>query len=216
MAIASSRPPRPCARYSSSAAASRSRSISTPSPGVSAPRLAVADRRGLAVRPCPSSDPVGVDRGDLAGRRGAEWVNIASETSKWLLECDPQVSPNAWQSWATRPSRPWSRSPVGERDVDAPGRTACAHPPQSVAIILVASAGPSPAVTRPSPPGRRSGPPRRRVLGVGDTTSRLRRRVGSPQRAASRRSGRGSSARRETLVERDDLVDLLVAGARRP
>lgn len=27
---------------------------------------------------------------------------MASETSKWLLECEPQVRTQAWQSWATR------------------------------------------------------------------------------------------------------------------
>jgi hypothetical protein len=32
------------------------------------------------------------------GAAAATWVNIASDTSKWLLECDPHVSPQAWQS----------------------------------------------------------------------------------------------------------------------
>ena len=27
---------------------------------------------------------------------------MASDTSKWLLECEPQVRPQVWQAWATR------------------------------------------------------------------------------------------------------------------
>ena len=36
------------------------------------------------------------------GAAAATWVNIASDTSKWLLECDPHVRPQASQSCATR------------------------------------------------------------------------------------------------------------------
>lgn len=30
-----------------------------------------------------------------SGAAAATWVNMARETSKWLFECDPQVSPRA-------------------------------------------------------------------------------------------------------------------------
>ena len=37
-----------------------------------------------------------------SGAAAATWVNIASEISKWLLECEPQVRPNSWHICATR------------------------------------------------------------------------------------------------------------------
>lgn len=40
-------------------------------------------------------DPVGINSGDRAWRGSSHVVNIASETSKWLLECEPQVRPNS-------------------------------------------------------------------------------------------------------------------------
>ncbi|MNJ81892.1 hypothetical protein D3C77_809400 [compost metagenome] len=36
------------------------------------------------------------------GAAAATWVNIASEISKWLLECEPQVSPQSLHICATR------------------------------------------------------------------------------------------------------------------
>jgi hypothetical protein len=39
------------------------------------------------------------------GAAAPTWVNMASEMSKWLLECEPQVSPNSWHSRAT-PTEP--------------------------------------------------------------------------------------------------------------
>ena len=36
------------------------------------------------------------------GAAAPQWVTMASEMSKWLLEWQPQVSPIALHSWATR------------------------------------------------------------------------------------------------------------------
>src|ERR1700753_1158059 len=38
----------------------------------------------------------------LPGAAAPTWVNIASEMSKWLLECEPQVRPLSRQVCATR------------------------------------------------------------------------------------------------------------------
>jgi hypothetical protein len=36
------------------------------------------------------------------GAAAPTWVNMARETSKWLLEWEPQVRPHSWHFWATR------------------------------------------------------------------------------------------------------------------
>ena len=68
---------------------------------------------------------------------------MASETSKWLLECEPQVRPKSWQSWATR-----TEPAIVQKCGSASGmstalvRTAWAICRQSVAIMLVAVRSP--------------------------------------------------------------------------
>ena len=58
---------------------------------------------GSFVRRCPSCQiqwvSIAVTR---PGAAAPTWVNIASETSKWLFECEPQVRPQSRQVCATR------------------------------------------------------------------------------------------------------------------
>ena len=56
----------------------------------------------LVIR-CPSCQIQWVSMAVMSpGAAAATWVNIASDTSKWLLECEPHVSPHASHSCATR------------------------------------------------------------------------------------------------------------------
>ena len=73
------------------------------------------------------------------GAAAATWVNIASDTSKWLLECEPHVSPQASQSCATR-TEPAIVQKCGSASgmSTAPARMAWPSSRQSVAIMLVA------------------------------------------------------------------------------
>src|SRR3546814_18378935 len=66
-------------------------------------------------------------------------VNMASETSKWLLECDPQVRPKAWQVWATRTEPAMVQKCGSAKGMSTACKdSACAISRQSVATILVA------------------------------------------------------------------------------
>jgi hypothetical protein len=68
---------------------------------------------------------------------------MASETSKWLLEWEPQVSPHSWHICATR-----TAPRIVQKCGSASGmstdwsRTACPICRQSVAIMLVAVGNP--------------------------------------------------------------------------
>ena len=73
------------------------------------------------------------------GAAAATCVNIAREISKWLLECEPQVRPNAWHSWATRtePAMVQKCGSASGMSTDC-REIACAIWRQSVATMLVA------------------------------------------------------------------------------
>ena len=77
------------------------------------------------------------------GAAAATWVNIASDTSKWLLECEPHVRPHASQSCATR-TEPAIVQKCGSASgmSTAPERIAWPISRQSVAIMLVAVGSP--------------------------------------------------------------------------
>ena len=64
---------------------------------------------------------------------------MASETSKWLLLCEPQVRPKAWHSWATRtePAMVQKCGSASGMSTDCNARL-CAISRQSVATMLVA------------------------------------------------------------------------------
>jgi hypothetical protein len=75
----------------------------------------------------------------LPGAAAPTWVNMASDTSKWLLECEPQVRPQSRQVCATRTlpamvQKCGSASGMSTLCSDS----ACASCRQSVAIMLVA------------------------------------------------------------------------------
>ena len=73
------------------------------------------------------------------GAAAAQWVNIASEMSKWLFECEPQVRPQASQSCASR-TEPCMVQKCGSASgmSTASRRTECPIWRQSVATMLVA------------------------------------------------------------------------------
>lgn len=73
------------------------------------------------------------------GAAAATWVNIASETSKWLLECDPHVRPHTSHSCATR-TEPAMVQKCGSASGMSTALVRMAWPisRQSVAIMLVA------------------------------------------------------------------------------
>ncbi|SLJ24132.1 Uncharacterised protein [Mycobacteroides abscessus subsp. abscessus] len=77
------------------------------------------------------------------GAAAATWVNMASETSKWLLECEPHVRPHASHSCATR-TEPAMVQKCGSANgmSTAPVRTVWPSSRQSVAIMLVAVGSP--------------------------------------------------------------------------
>lgn len=78
-----------------------------------------------------------------SGAAAATWVNMARETSKWLFECDPQVSPRASHTWAKR-TEPFIVQKCGSaRGMStAHDRMVCQSSRQSVAIIFVAVGSP--------------------------------------------------------------------------
>ena len=58
---------------------------------------------GSNVKRCPSCQIQWVSMAvTLPGAAAPTWVNMASDTSKWLLECEPQVKPQSRQVCATR------------------------------------------------------------------------------------------------------------------
>ena len=73
------------------------------------------------------------------GAAAATWVNIASDTSKWLFECEPQVRPHASHSCATR-TDPCMVQKCGSASgmSTADCRTAWPSCRQSVATMFVA------------------------------------------------------------------------------
>ena len=75
----------------------------------------------------------------LPGTAAATWVNMASEMSKWLLECEPQVSPQSRQVWPTRtlPAMVQKCGSASGMSTDC-SASACTIWRQSVAIMLVA------------------------------------------------------------------------------
>ena len=141
MAMASLRAPRPWRRYSWWALATSTRSISMPSPGLSGScRLPDEMRSGSRVSRCPSCQIQWVSMAvTRPGAAAATWVNMASETSKWLLECEPQVRSNIWHSWATRtePCMVQKCGSASGMSTDCSDRV-WANSRQSVATILVA------------------------------------------------------------------------------
>ena len=94
--------------------------------------------------PCPSCQIQCVSRAVISpGAAAPTWVNMASETSKWLFECEPEVSPKSLHSWATRTDpaivQKWgSASGMSTAFV----LTAAAICRQSVATMLVAVRSP--------------------------------------------------------------------------
>ncbi|MNC62146.1 hypothetical protein D3C75_1121390 [compost metagenome] len=60
-------------------------------------------RSGSRVRRWPSCQIQWVSIAVISpGAAAATWVNIANEISKWLFECEPQVSPQSLHICATR------------------------------------------------------------------------------------------------------------------
>ncbi len=115
--------------------------MSTPRPGAvgtaMAPSLICS---GLRDRAWPSCQIQWVSRAVMApGAAAPTWVNMASDTSKWLLECDPHVRPKSAQSWATRTEpRIVQKCGWASGMSTAFDRTAWAICRQSVAIMFVA------------------------------------------------------------------------------
>nr|WP_179118078.1 hypothetical protein [Saccharothrix sp. ALI-22-I] len=70
------------------------------------------------------------------GAAAPTWVNIASEMSKWLLECEPRVRPKSAHSRATRTEPRMVQKYGSARGMStAAVRTACAGWRQSVATM---------------------------------------------------------------------------------
>ncbi len=84
------------------------------------------------------------------GAAAATWVNIASEMSKWLFECEPQVRPHSAHICATR-TEPCMVQKCGSASGMSTEcrRTAWPIWRQSVAIMLVAVGRPVACGTRP-------------------------------------------------------------------
>lgn len=141
IACASLRAPRPCFRYSWCAFSTSSMSSSTPRP----PRVGTFTKppsicSGALVRRWPSCQIQCVSMAvTLPGAAAATCVNMASDTSKWLFECEPQVRPQAWHSCATR-TEPCIVQKCGSASgmsTDCSERL-CTISRQSVATMLVA------------------------------------------------------------------------------
>ena len=101
-------------------------------------------------------------------------MNIARETSKWLLECEPQVSPKSEQSWATR-TEPRIVQKCGSASgmSTALDRMAWAICRQSVAIMLVAVCRPVARRNSAIVPAREPALGADRVLGVGEDVAQI-------------------------------------------
>ncbi len=134
-------------------------------------------------------DPVGIDGGGVARRGGADLVNIAREISKWLLEWQPQVSPQSSHSCATR-TAPESVQKCGSASGISTALSITAWPisRQLVAIILVATGGPvarrnSAITSRPEKPLLGAA----RIFGVGQNILQPLYTARWPHPAARRR-----------------------------
>src|ERR1035441_8928609 len=112
-----------------------------PSPGASGTSIFPSTiRSGSFVNRCPSCHIQCVSIAVvLPGAAAATCVYIASEISKWLFECDPQVNPHSLQNCATR-TEPCIVQKCGSANgiSTAFNCTACFNSRQSVAIMLVA------------------------------------------------------------------------------
>jgi hypothetical protein len=130
MAIASSRAPRPCCWYSCVGLLDLGHVQLDPQT-----RLAWAPARsrlrscsGSLVRRWPSCQIQWVSIAvTLPGAAAPTWVNMASDTSKWLLECEPQVRPQSRQVCATRTCPPWSRSAGRPAECPPPAAPGVGH-----------------------------------------------------------------------------------------
>ncbi len=117
----------------------------TPSPGAVGTAISPpAMRNGSHVRRWPSCQIQCVSMAVmLPGAAAATCVNMASEMSKWLLECEPQVRPHSAHICATR-TEPCRVQKCGSASGMS---TACSWTAwhiwrQSVAIMLVAVGSP--------------------------------------------------------------------------
>ena len=124
------------------------------------PDLAADDLQRIGGQPVGAllPDPVGVERRVLADAAAPTWVNIASETSRWLLECEPQTRPWSAHTWDTR-TEPCIVQKCGSASGMSTLRSAraCRSCRQSVAIMFVAVGTPvarrnSARISRPEKP----------------------------------------------------------------
>ena len=195
----------------------RAMSSSTPRPGASG---TVDDgRRRSAAAPCvrrwPSCQIQCVSIAVISpGAAAATWVNIASETSKWLLECEPQVRPQSRQVCATR-----TEPAIVQKCGSASGmstdvqleRVAQLAPVGGDHVGRGRQAGGAPELghhlaARRSRPRRRTGPRRRPARRAARGTARSRPSSSQPPFGSSVIARVG-----EALVQRGDRLDLLVA-----